>query len=227
MKVGILLSGGKDSLYAAYLVSKEHTLTCAISMISENTESYMFHTPNIHLTELQAKAMEIPYIKYSTLGKKEEELVDLENAICSAQQKYGITAIVTGALASNYQASRIQEICKRHGLEVLNPLWQMSQEDLIKRLVKDNFTVILSSIAAYGFDKTWLGRILDENAIKDLLSLQQTHGMQVAFEGGEAETVVTDCPLFSKRILIESADSIMSGPENGNYIITSARLEDK
>ena len=112
MKCGVLFSGGKDSTYAAYLAKKHgNELSCLISIVSENPESYMFHTPSILKVKKQAEVMNIPLLIQKTKGQKEEELKDLEKAIKLAKAKYEIEAIVTGAVESVYQASRIQKIC--------------------------------------------------------------------------------------------------------------------
>jgi diphthamide synthase (EF-2-diphthine--ammonia ligase) len=75
MKIGCLLSGGKDSLYAAYIAEQSHDVVCAITISAENIESYMFHTPNIILTQLQSEAMGLPHVMVTSQGNKEEELV--------------------------------------------------------------------------------------------------------------------------------------------------------
>ena len=109
MKCGVLFSGGKDSAYAAFLAIKDgYEVSCLISIFSENPESYMFHTPSITKVKKQAEVMKIPLIVQRTKGEKENELVDLENAIKKAIEKYGIEIIVTGAIASVYQTSRVQ-----------------------------------------------------------------------------------------------------------------------
>ncbi|PIO08781.1 TIGR00289 family protein, partial [Candidatus Pacearchaeota archaeon CG10_big_fil_rev_8_21_14_0_10_34_12] len=132
MKLGILFSGGKDSSYAAYLAKKHrHELTCLISVFSENKNSYMFHTPSISRVKEQAQAMNIPLITKKTKGVKEKELQDLENAIKKAKEKYKIKGIVTGAVESIYQSSRIQRICNKLNIEVFNPLWQKDQIELL------------------------------------------------------------------------------------------------
>ena len=123
MKLAVLFSGGKDSTMAAYLTKKQgHELTCLISIISENKESYMFHTPSISKTKFQASVMDIPLIIRKSKGKKEEELKDLENVIKLAKEKYKIQGITTGALHSDYQATRIQRICDNLGLECFHIL---------------------------------------------------------------------------------------------------------
>jgi len=125
MKLALLLSGGKDSLYAGFLAKKHrHELACLITINSENKSSYMFHTPSINQTKKQAQAMALPLIIQHTKGKKEAELHDLEKAIKLAINKYHIEGIITGAIQSTYQASRIQSICNKLKIECFNPLWQ-------------------------------------------------------------------------------------------------------
>ena len=87
----------------------------------------MFHTPSIKKVEQQAKVMEIPLIIQKTKGKKEEELKDLEKAIKKAKNEFNIKAVITGAIASVYQASRIQKICDKLNLKCFNPLWQKNE----------------------------------------------------------------------------------------------------
>ena len=128
MKAAILFSGGKDSCYSAYLAKQAgYELTCLISIISENQESYMFHTPSIGRTQEQAQVMGIPLVICHTKGEKELELKDLEFAIKLAQEHHQIDTIVTGALKSVYQSSRIQTICDKLGLKCFNPLWQKKE----------------------------------------------------------------------------------------------------
>src|SRR3989304_4478691 len=111
MKLGVLFSGGKDSTFAAWKAMQKEKVVCLITVVSENEESYMFHTPNIKLTELQAEAMGLPIVVQKTRGEKEKELEDLRKAIKQARQKYKIRGVVTGAIASTYQATRVQKIC--------------------------------------------------------------------------------------------------------------------
>ena len=103
MRLGVLFSGGKDSTLALHLAADKVEVACLITVVSKNKESYMFHTPNIDITALQAEALGLPLVSVVTEGKKEEELVDLEKAIAEAQNKYQIDGIVTGAVESVYQ----------------------------------------------------------------------------------------------------------------------------
>lgn len=219
MKTAVLFSGGKDSCYAAYLAKKQgHELTCLISIFSENPDSYMFHTPNIALTEKQAEVMNIPLLIHKTPGIKEEELKDLEQAIKIAKEKYGIEAIVTGAIESVYQTSRIQKICDKLKLKCINPLWHINSEEYWKELLDNKFEVMIVGVASDGLYEEWLGKIIDKESLDKLKQLQEKFKFHLAFEGGEAETFITDCLLFNKKIKIIKGKNIWEG-NSGKYFI--------
>tara|TARA_Y100000034_G_C6908495_1_gene422379 strand:- start:7305 stop:7979 length:675 start_codon:yes stop_codon:yes gene_type:complete len=200
MKIGSLVSGGKDSMLALYKASKEHEIVCLISVTSENPASYMFHVPNISLTELQAEALGLPLFTGETHGRKEEELEDLKQILIDAKEKFGIEGITTGAVASEYQASRIQKICDDIGLKCVNPLWQMNQIDLLNELLEFGFDVMIVAIGAYPLTDSWLGRKLDKGMVSELAELQEKYGVNPAGEGGEFESLVLDAPMFGKKL---------------------------
>jgi ABC transporter with metal-binding/Fe-S-binding domain ATP-binding protein len=207
MKVGVLFSGGKDSMYAAWLAKKSgYEIECLISLFSSNKESYMFHTPAIELTKKQAVLMNLPLIIRETEGKKEEELLDLKRAIEKAMIKHNIKGIVTGALASVYQASRIQQICDELEIECFNPLWQKEQLSYLSELIKNKFEIILSGVFAYPLDKKWIGRKIDEKFVLDIKVIQEKYKVNPAAEGGEFETLVVNCPLFKDKLKVKILD---------------------
>lgn len=226
--LGALISGGKDSLFAAYLMQKQnHKIKCVITIESENPNSYMFHTPNISMTSLQAQAMGLPLIKAKTKGEKEKELNDLSDAIKKAKEEQKIEGIITGALYSQYQRKRIESLCEKLGLEVFSPLWQIEQEKEMRQLLREGFSIIISSIACYGLDKSWLGRILTEKDIDRLLQLNKKYGINISGEGGEFESLVLDCPMFSKKIQIKNKEINEENENTASIIIKDAELVEK
>tara|TARA_Y100000034_G_scaffold126865_1_gene178766 strand:- start:2995 stop:3660 length:666 start_codon:yes stop_codon:yes gene_type:complete len=212
MKLAVLFSGGKDSCYAAYLASIDNEIACLITIQSENLESYMFHTPSISKVEEQAKVMNLPLIIQKTKGKKEEELKDLEKAIKEAIKKYKIGGIVTGAVESVYQSTRIQKICDKLDIECFNPLWQLDQKQLIYELYENKFEVIITGVFAYPLDKSWLGRKIDKKFFNEIKELEEKYKINPAGEGGEFETFVLNCPLFKKPLKVKSFED--SGEKN-------------
>ncbi|MBR9705576.1 diphthine--ammonia ligase [Candidatus Pacearchaeota archaeon] len=205
MKLGVLFSGGKDSTLAAYLAKNNgHELACLITIKSENLESYMFHTPSIDKVEAQAEVMNIPLIVGKTKGEKEEELIDLENAIKQAITEYKIEGVITGAVGSVYQESRISNICNKLGIKCVNPLWQKDQFEVLNELIKNKFEVIIVGVFAYPLTNEWLGRVIDEKFVSDVKTLHEKYKIHVAGEGGEFESFVLNCPLFEKRLEVKS-----------------------
>jgi len=219
LKLGVLFSSGKDSTYAAYLMKKQnYDISCLITIKSKNPESFMFHTPMVEIAELQAEAMNIPIILRETEGEKEAELKDLEDAIKEAKEKYKIDGIVTGALFSDYQRSRIEKICEKLGLKVFSPLWHMDQEKEMREIIDSGFEIVMTAVAAEGLDKKWLMKPLSHKDIDRLVELNKKYKINIAGEGGEFETLVLNCPLFNKRINIKNYE-IIEGKNSARVII--------
>lgn len=226
MKAAVLFSGGKDSTMAAYRALKEgHEVNYLISVFSDNPASYMFHVANIHITELSAEAMGIPLIKKVTKGIKEEELVDLTQ-ILSDLRDMGVEAIYSGALFSVYQKSRIDAICEDLGLKSCAPLWHRDPVEYMEEIIDLGFEVIITSVAAEGLDESWLGKKIDGNALDEIIELNKKYKIHIGFEGGEAETLVLDGPIFNKRINVIESEKIWE-KDSGYFLIKDAELEEK
>ncbi|HEV2139331.1 MAG TPA: diphthine--ammonia ligase [Nitrososphaerales archaeon] len=226
MKVAALFSGGKDSTYAAWLASKKDELACLVTLFPKSDMSFMFHYPDLEWTSLQAEAIGVPQLTGDTEGVKEEELADLESTLARAKSGFGLEGIYTGALASVYQKTRVERVCKNLGLECLSPLWRVDPEAHLRRLVKDGFVAMVVSVSALGLGESWLGRILDGQAVDELVALGARFRFNVGLEGGEGETFVLDCPLFTKRVEVRESTKHWRG-DSGYLQISKARLVPK
>jgi ABC transporter with metal-binding/Fe-S-binding domain ATP-binding protein len=226
MRVGTLFSGGKDSTYAAHIASKRDELACLVTVFPESDSSYMFHFPNLKWTALQAEAAGVPHWTGKTAGVKEEELSDLRAVMSSAKAKFDLEGIYTGALASVYQKSRVEKICSDLGLKCISPFWGVDPEKHLRALLRDGFLIEMVSVSALGLDESWLGRTLDKKAVDELVLLGAKYKFHIGLEGGEGETFVLDCPLFSKRIEVVSGQKHWRG-DAGYLEITEARFAPK
>jgi ABC transporter with metal-binding/Fe-S-binding domain ATP-binding protein len=227
MQLGALFSGGKDSVFSIFkALNLGHNIKCLITIISKNPESYMYHVPNIELTELHSESMEIPIIIRQTDGVKEEELIDLKIALQTAKEKYNIKGIVSGAIYSNYQRQRIEKICNELGLVSLVPLWKQLPKDMLLEMVDNGFVLIMSAVAAGGLGPEWLGKQIDRDAIIKLSKLHETCYVCTGGEGGEFETFVIDAPIFKKRLEIIESEPVWDG-QAGVYKIKKVTLINK
>lgn len=217
MKIVALTSGGKDSLYALYLMMQQgFEIKYLVSIIPKNPDSYMFHQPNNQLIKMQAESMNLPVIIKETKGEKEKELDDLKDVIYSIKDK--VEAIVSGAIQSEYQKERVDLICEGLNLKSFAPLWHKNPELLWKDLLHAGFKVIITSVSAQGLNEEWLGKEITEENLEKLRELSRKYRFHLSFEGGEAETAVLDCPMFKKRIKILKSKREWNG-SFGHYLI--------
>jgi diphthine-ammonia ligase len=221
MRLAALFSGGKDSAFAVLdSMRKGHEIKHLVTIASKNSESYMFHYPNIKFTKYQAEAMGIPQIIRESSGEKEKELQDLKQAL--ADIRGDIDGVVCGGLASNYQYDRIKLIAKQLGLQVVVPFWRIEPERYWELMLSAGFEVMIIGVACDGLGKEWLGRIIDRNAFWELRKLSQQYRFHLAFEGGEAETFVINCPIFRKRLVPEG--DVYWENDSGFYLFRNVNL---
>jgi ABC transporter with metal-binding/Fe-S-binding domain ATP-binding protein len=220
MKVAALFSGGKDSVFSIY-IAKQHgwEVTHLITLIPEKN-SWMFHSLNLHISPMIAEAIGIPIIQRKTRGEKEKELEDLKCVLKNLE----IDGVISGALASEYQRTRIERVCYDLELKSFTPLWHKDQALILKNQIDAGFEIMVVGIFAYGLDKAWLGRILDRKSLEDLINLRKKYGINIAGEGGELETLVLNGPLFKRRIILDET-SIESKRESGFLKVKRAHIQ--
>ncbi len=223
MRVACLFSGGKDSTYAAYLaMQRGWEISSLLTIRPVDPESMMFHVPNLSVTSLQAEAMGVPLLEENATAGEEGELEALRRIFARAR----VDGIVVGAIASDYQHSRVNRIAEETGLRVFAPLWRQDAEHLVRDYQAAGLRIVFSSVSADGFDATWLGRAWDDATVQELLHLQRARGVHPCGEGGEFETLVLDAPFFRKAIEVLEATPIWNG-SSGVWRVDRAQLVDK
>ncbi|MFT4249946.1 MAG: diphthine--ammonia ligase [Candidatus Woesearchaeota archaeon] len=201
-----LLSSGKDSVYATYLMQQmNYEVVCAATIVSDNSESYMYHTPAIRFASLQAESMGLAHLVERTSGVKEEEVDALRAVLVRAIDEFDIQGVVSGALFSEYQRSRIEVVCEELGLQVFAPLWHIDQELEVREILDAGFSFVFSKVAAEGLDRGWVGR---EITHEDVDVLTSKLGLNVAGEGGEYESLVLDGPNFSFPLSLDGFEVV-------------------
>jgi len=223
MRVAALVTGGKDSVLALYRAQKlGHNVEVLVTMIPKRDDSYMFHFPNIHLTDLLSRAVQIPLVKAETSGVKEKELEDLKNLLASLD----VEGVVSGAVSSSYQKERIEGICQQLSLKSVAPLWHEDPLDLMKEIIDLKFKVIIVGVYAYGFDKSWLGKEINSAILDNLIELHEKYQISLVGEGGEYESLVLDAPFYKKRIEIVQSETRYEN-SSGVLVVKEARLVEK
>ncbi|MGO9644385.1 MAG: diphthine--ammonia ligase, partial [Candidatus Bathyarchaeia archaeon] len=139
------------------------------------------------------------------------ELEDLKSGLTELMRTVEIDGLVSGAVSSEYQRTRLDNLCEELGLRSFAPLWHKNQEQLVKEQLDAGFEIIITSCNAMGLDAKWLGKKLDASDLRRLIQLKNRYGFNVAFEGGEAETFVLWAPMFKRRLKVVHATPIWRG----------------
>jgi ABC transporter with metal-binding/Fe-S-binding domain ATP-binding protein len=223
MKVASLFTGGKDSTYSTYIAQQwGWEIKYLVTLFPVTPNSWMFHYPNIHLTPLLAKALDIPLVQKETSGEKGKELEDLKEVLSSIE----VEGIVSGVTASEYQRIHLGRIAYNLNLKHFVPLWYKDQAKLLLEMIQAGFKIIMVGCFAQGFDKGWLGKEIDLDCIEELKELSKRYKISMVGEGGEFESLVIDGPNFRKKMIIDEAKKEWKR-DRGIYRVKKVHLEEK
>lgn len=191
-----------------------------LSVIPADEHSWVFHTPNLHLLPLMAKAMGRELRTMESSGSEEDDLQSLKLLLEDTE----VDGVVTGALASDYQWDRINGVCEELGLPVYSPLWRKDQRMLMGDMLASGLRFMIVGVYAEGLDPGWLGRGMTEELLEDLARVEKRFGINISGEGGEYETLVIDSPMHRCPIVVEGYE-ITSSRDGGRLRVTHASLD--
>ncbi|HJQ93107.1 MAG TPA: diphthine--ammonia ligase [Candidatus Thermoplasmatota archaeon] len=225
MRVLALLSGGKDSVCAIETARGfGWDVAAALVLKPAQDDAWMFHTPNLGVVEGVAECLGVPLVEADVRSGKGEEVEDLARSLAEAKEDFALDGLVSGALASEYQRTRIDGIGHRLGLKSFAPLWHKEPRGYVDSLVAAGWDIRFSRTAADGVPTAWAGQRLD--AAKVTAMAHHRARPHVAGEGGEYETLVLDAPCYTRRIVVEEAE-VDESASRATWRVRSWRTEPK
>ncbi len=195
MRVAVLFSGGKDSVFAAFACLQMGWEVSLLTVLPAE-HSTMFHHPNLKWCKNQASAMGL-HIKTVRAGGKTEkdELFAMKRALAGMK----VDAVASGAIESEYQKERVDRIAHELGIRSFAPVWRTGRALLEEQC--RYFESYLVAVAAEGLDGSLLGRRFDWDFV------EYAGGLRISvsphLEGGEGETFVANAPFFKKRLKVK------------------------
>lgn len=124
-----------------------------------------------------------------------------------------INAVACGAIFSDYQRVRVENVCSRLNLVSLAYLWRREQCDLLQEMIDCKLHAIVIKVASLGLTPDrHLGKSIKE-VQPHLQQMHEKYGLNICGEGGEYESFTLDCPLFKKRIVVEDQQIIVSSSD--------------
>jgi diphthine-ammonia ligase len=220
MKVGAAWSGGKDSCFACYkAIQAGHDVPQLLIMMSDPSTS-SFHLIRSDMLDAQSQAIGIPIVKWTTTPDTYEQ--DFKKALLQMKAK-GVEGIVTGDIydVALHEAGWLDRICKEVGLAPVKPLWHRDTQQILEEFISEGFKATLIRVKTDVLGMNWLGKEINKKFFDDLLKLGT---VDPCGENGEFHTLVTDGPLFKKRIEILESEKVKL---NGNGRLVIKRFEVK
>lgn len=199
-------SSGKDSALALYKTLQENRMevTALLTSINQEFQRISMHGVPVSLLEKQAESLGLPLIKMELPKEPSmEEYKDIMNKTMSDIQSMGITHSVFGDIfledLRKYREDQLSSI----GMEAVFPLWKQNTSDLIHEFLDLGFKTIVTCVNGNDLDKSFAGRVIDQDFIRDLPEHVDPCG-----ENGEFHTFTFDGPLFKNSIQFEIGETV-------------------
>jgi len=181
-------------------------------MHPSSDDSLLFHYPTTNLLDKISNAIGVPVIEHSSnVSEKNHEVNELTHLIKKAVDEFSIDGLINGCISSRFQLDIFQDICDKLKIKLVSPLWNINSDYYYEQLLGQGFEIMITRVAALGLDSSWLGKTITKDNYATLKKLSLKYQFNITFEGGEAETLVIDCPLYKKRIIIKDHATTWDG----------------
>ena len=199
-------SSGKDSALALYKVLQdpEFEISCLLTSVNQEFQRVSMHGVRIELLEQQANSIGIPLeimqIPEMPTMKVYESVMQLTLEKLKSQ---GLTHSIFGDIFLEDLRKYREEKLAQMGFKGVFPLWQEPTHNLIQEFIDLGFKTIVVCVNERYLDKSFVGRIIDQDFINDL-----PNNVDVCGENGEFHTFTFDGPIFSKPIEFEIGEIV-------------------
>lgn len=197
-RTAVLWTGGKDSSLALFrALAAGARVRCLATFVPETNVDYGAHP--ISVMKRQAKELGLEHRLIPISQPYREGYV---SALAELREQFQLDCVVTGDIDFvDGHPNWITECCQGLNLRVFNPLWQVNREELLRELISRGITAKVTWIQKGRLPRTWLGRVIDESFVEDILALSAATGIDICGENGEYHTMVAAFP--PTRIVVD------------------------
>jgi len=199
-------SSGKDSALTLYKILKDDQfeVTSLLTSINKEFQRISMHGVHVSLLEKQAESLGFPLIKMEIPKEPSmEEYSEIMSKTMNDIKSQGVTHSIFGDIfledLRKYREDQLQSI----GMKSVFPLWKQNTTDLINEFLSLGFKTIVTCVNETYLDKSFAGRIIDQDFIKDL-----PENVDPCGENGEFHTFTFDGPIFKNPIAFEIGETV-------------------
>lgn len=199
-------SSGKDSTLALYTILKEDQfeVTSLLTSINQEVQRISMHGVHVSLLEKQAESLGFSLIKMEIPAEPSmQDYTEIMTRTMNEIQSQGVTHSVFGDIfledLRQYREEQLQSI----GMKAVFPLWKRNTADLIHEFLDLDFKTIVTCVNETYLDKSFAGRIIDKDFIKDL-----PENVDPCGENGEFHTFTFDGPIFKNPVQFEMGELV-------------------
>ena len=200
-------SGGKDSALTLFKLqqSQDYEIACLLTSISQKYQRISMHGVRVELLEEQAESIGIPLVKMEIPDMPSMEVYEetMRNMLSNLKEEGISTSIFGDIFLEDLRAYRENKLAELDFKGVF-PLWNQPTDRLIREFLDLGFKTITTCVNEKYLDKSFVGRVIDEDFLKDLPSNVDPCG-----ENGEFHTFVYEGPIFSKPIEFEKGEIVL------------------
>lgn len=199
-------SSGKDSALALYkiLQNPDFKIECLLTSVNQQFQRISMHGVRVELLEAQAKSIGLP-LKILQIPEMPtmEVYEDVMTKTLTELKEDGITHSVFGDIFLEDLRKYREDQLAKLGFEGVFPIWKIPTHDLIQEFISLGFKTIVVCVNERYLDKSFVGRVIDQNFINDL-----PENVDVCGENGEFHTFTFDGPIFSEPINFEIGEIV-------------------
>jgi len=198
-------SGGKDSCLAYYRAIRNGIKArYLLNMVREDGSRSRSHGLATEWLQMQAQAIGIPLVQRQTTWADYE--AEFKKALLAFKDE-GIATGVFGDIDLDEHRQWVERVCSECGITPRLPLWQESQDRLLREFIQVGFEAVVVATKADLLGEEWLERRITPEFLADLAEIKKD--FTPCGEAGEYHTFVINGPLFEKRIRIVEAERVL------------------
>lgn len=199
-------SGGKDSALSLYhiLQNKEYEVEHLLTSLNGTFKRVSMHGVREELLDLQAENIGIDLVKLRLAETVSmEEYYEKMYETLKPMVDSGIEYSIFGDIFLEDLRQNREEKLALVGLKGVFPIWKRKSLDLLDEFWDLGFKTIIVSVNGNSLDKSFCGRILDRDFVRDLPKNVDPCG-----ENGEFHSFVFEAPYFKNKIEFEIGETI-------------------